>query len=644
MCASRMSLCQGNEAGEDHPHNAMATVRPTPFESDEGLLEAALQMLKARREFADGERDEHLDRGKYERAAKRQEAWTQYWHASFQMTSDDVVICSRCNAYGLNKVEREVVVALILDRLALLDTRVTTCEDVLNALVVHKRDVIPTLRALSEYGKLHKSGLIIYRNPDEDIRDREIVVDLSLVDAVLYESGEAKAVLPVITERELYDKLSDLTRAFREKAEMCRAVQEGARLADLFEIYVASYRTDRLHQLILQTLETHTDWRLGKLLNSNGLTPLDQQILLILVGKELGHLDADSELFTGMGLAHAVSANSMDARECLALLEPRSTLTRGAFIQPVGGQGKLLTEDSDALEQVGFELTAKSMGSLKIDKRWGRKRAGSVRIREGKVCMDQLVLSEKVQQALEMALVQIANSHTIMGEWGLGKTIAYGRGVTLLFTGPPGVGKTACAEALARELKRPFLAVDYSEMQSMWVGETDKNIVRAFREARAHDAVLLWDEADAMFYDRDAAVRSWEVRHVNVLLQQLERFDGVCVLATNRKVSLDTALERRITIKAEFERPDRQMRRAIWERLIPAETPISDDVDLDKLSEAGLTGGEIKNVVLNAARFSLSRSKGGPIEMMDFEKAVEMETGGRWSGDSKVQIGFRGAL
>ena len=143
-----------------------------------------------------------------------------------------------------------------------------------------------------------------------------------------------------------------------------------------------------------------------------------------------------------------------------------------------------------------------------------------------------------------------------------------------------------------------------------------------------------------MFYDRDSAQRNWEVRNVNVLLQELERFPGICILATNRKVSLDKALQRRITVKVEFDRPGRDDRRRIWEKLLPRKLPLARDVDLGRLCETDLTGGEIKNVVLNAARLALQRSETGPVTMEDFHEALEMERGGGWNDGARKRIGF----
>ena len=129
--------------------------------------------------------------------------------------------------------------------------------------------------------------------------------------------------------------------------------------------------------------------------------------------------------------------------------------------------------------------------------------------------------------------------------FGAIKIMPYGTGVTMIFAGPPGTGKTATSEALAYELGKPLLVADYSQIQNCFVGQTEKNIVQIFQEAHLQNAVLLWDEADAMFTSRDFAYRGFEIRDTNVILQEVEKFDGVCILTSNRITSLDEALERR---------------------------------------------------------------------------------------------------
>jgi len=245
---------------------------------------------------------------------------------------------------------------------------------------------------------------------------------------------------------------------------------------------------------------------------------------------------------------------------------------------------------------------------------------------------EQLVLSDKVSSALEMCVIQAQNAETLFDNWGLKETIPYGEAVVMMFSGPAGTGKTACAEAVAYQLNKPIMVVNYAEVQNYLAGQTQKNIVRIFAEAEQTNAVLFWDEADSFFCDRDSASQNWEVREVNVLLQELERFHGVCILSTNRRTALDKALERRVNIKVQFERPDRDSRRKIWEKLTPTKMPLAEDVSFDKLSSEDLSGGEIKNVVLNAARLALKNGrKKGPVTMNDFQQAIQIENEGRWN-------------
>jgi len=639
-------MFNGRTSHDQHGVSGGATVRsterpdrPAPFESNDALVEGARQMFHARRLLAEVEQDASR-RADADRVSDNEAAWTDYWHESFDMTGDGVVICEQCRKHGLSRTEREILIALVLDRLALLETGLRTCGDVLGVLGLSGPQVIQSLRSLSEHGRLHKAGLISYDDPDEDLRERRIVVDPTLVDTVLYDQAAREAGWPVKTEEELYDRLRTLTRGFMKKAQAVEYAED-ALPGQESHVYRACRRVDRLMTGLEETLELHLDWRLRKLLtHAEDISRTERAIILILLGKELSHLNADHELFTGLGLVRAACDKAWQVRFAFALLQNKSPLVREDLIRPAGGEGDLLTDDPRALAEVEFELTGKSLDILKIERRLAKEPLGGKGVRKAKVRMEQLVLSGEVHRALQMAIAQARNADVLIRDWGLGEVMPYGRAVTLLFSGPPGVGKTACAEALAHELERPILVADYSQIQNCFVGQTEKNIVKMFRAARAHEAVLFWDEADAMFYDREMAARSWEVRDVNVLLQELERFDGVCILATNRKVSLDKALERRISLKVEFDRPDREMRWEIWQRLIPPKMPLSDDVDLDKLSAFDLTGGEIKNVVLNAARLSLTRGPRVGITMEDLEAAVTLEVEGAWNAMRNGRIGF----
>ncbi|MBN1256585.1 MAG: ATP-binding protein [Planctomycetes bacterium] len=609
----------------------------SPFTSIDALLEAAGQMFSVRQKVISEKAECTLESTK-KLAAERE--WYSYWHCSFTRTGDEIELCRCSRKHRLNRLEREILTALILERMGMLKISRRSCSDIVQALERPGDKLVKIIRCMSEQGRLFKAKLISYEDEDEDLCERRLVVDPGLVDSIIY--GKAKYHLgwPVKSEGELLDRLCFLTRALQKKSDALEGLVRGH--GNEMEFCKFSRKADRLGNSLDETLALHSDWRISNFLNDpeSGFKGNQRTILLTLLGKELGHLSANDTLFQGGGLARAVSSFPEHVPHCMRYLKSDSNLITGGLIQPCGGEESLLTNDPRSLENIEFELTGKCLDLLGIDKKLAKNRAGGDKVRAAKMRMEQLVLSEAVQEALQMALTQSRHADVLVQEWGLGELIPYRRAVVILFSGPPGVGKTACAEAMAHELDKPILTADYSEIQNCFVGNTEKNIVRIFRDARRHDALLFWDEADAMFYDRDSANHNWEVRDVNVLLQELEKFQGICILSTNRKITLDKALERRIAIKIEFAPPDRELRRRIWQKLLPKKLPLAKDVDVERLANEELTGGEIKNAVLNAARMGLCRGPKSKINMKDFQKAIQMETTGKWTGDKR--IGFRG--
>ncbi len=219
------------------------------------------------------------------------------------------------------------------------------------------------------------------------------------------------------------------------------------------------------------------------------------------------------------------------------------------------------------------------------------------------VKLDDVVLDEETKNLIRRAITQIKAEKIIFEEWGMKKLVGYGKGLLMLFYGPPGTGKTMTAEAIAGELGMNVAYVRVDRLISAYVGETEKNIYELFREIDRQKTLLLIDEADSLLYTRESAHRSWEMREVNTLLQAIERYDGIAILTTNNEIMLDKALERRLSFKIEFKVPSKELRKKIWERfLYSAKLPLSEDIDLERLSRYELTGGHIKNVVLNAAR------------------------------------------
>ena len=220
---------------------------------------------------------------------------------------------------------------------------------------------------------------------------------------------------------------------------------------------------------------------------------------------------------------------------------------------------------------------------------------------------DDVILPPATLRALGTALAQVTQHDLIFRSWGLGERHTTGLGLAFNFAGPPGTGKTICAEAIAHSLGRELLVVRYAELESMWMGETSKNVAAIFRTAREQEAVLFFDEADAIAARRSTSVDSGAQREsnsvVNVLLQELDRYVGVVIFATNLAANFDPAFERRIRTHVLFELPGQPERLKIWKvQLHPSRTPLALDVDFDTLAQQHeVSGGDIQNAVLKAA-------------------------------------------
>src|SRR5215210_2529870 len=223
---------------------------------------------------------------------------------------------------------------------------------------------------------------------------------------------------------------------------------------------------------------------------------------------------------------------------------------------------------------------------------------------------DDVVLPERTLRALNHALALVRKHDLIFRQWGLAERHTTGLGLAFHFAGPPGTGKTVCAEALAHTLEKKLLVVRYAELESRWVGQTAKHVAAVFRAAERQDAVLFFDEADAIAGRRFTSLAAAYEREanavVNVLLHELESFPGVVIFATNLAANMDPAFERRIRTHILFEMPNLEERERIWGvQLHARKTPLADDVDFRALAEAyPRSGGDIKNAVLKAAQIA----------------------------------------
>lgn len=218
---------------------------------------------------------------------------------------------------------------------------------------------------------------------------------------------------------------------------------------------------------------------------------------------------------------------------------------------------------------------------------------------------DDVVMPEAQKRLLQHACGHIKFQHKVYYDWGFDKKITYGRGLSILFAGAPGTGKTMCAQVIANELNMEMYKINISQIVSKYIGETEKNLQAVFAEAKRSNCVLFFDECDAIFGKR-SEVKDAHDRNANVevayLLQQIEEHDGVCIMATNLIGNIDAAFMRRITYVVHFPFPDVSMREEIYRRTMPKTAPLEGDIDWAFLAEKFvLSGGHIKNIVLSAA-------------------------------------------
>ncbi|MCM2415360.1 ATP-binding protein [Streptomyces sp. RKAG290] len=246
---------------------------------------------------------------------------------------------------------------------------------------------------------------------------------------------------------------------------------------------------------------------------------------------------------------------------------------------------------------------------------------------EPAVGWDDLVLPPQTHRGLRELAVRSRHRDQVLGQWGMRPGGGRGRGVIALFAGGSGTGKTMSAEVVAADLGMDLYVVDLSTVVDKYIGETEKNLERIFTEASAVNAVLLFDEADAIFGKR-SDVKDARDRHANIesayLLQRMESFDGIAVLTTNLRANLDEAFTRRLDIVADFPVPDATQRLALWQRCLGERLPRADDLDLAFCADRfELAGGSIRACAVTAAY--LSAESGSPLTMRQVVAAVAQE-------------------
>ncbi|MEO1165692.1 MAG: ATP-binding protein, partial [Chloroflexota bacterium] len=246
---------------------------------------------------------------------------------------------------------------------------------------------------------------------------------------------------------------------------------------------------------------------------------------------------------------------------------------------------------------------------------------------EGRYGWDDIVLPDLQKAILREIHNQVQYRWRVYHEWGFDKKLSLGKGLTVLFAGPSGTGKTMAAEIIAGSLGFDLYKIDLSTMVSKYIGETEKHLAKVFAEAQASNAILFFDEADAIFGKRsevsDAQDRFANMQ-VSFLLQRMEEYDGVVVLTSNLRKNMDEAFVRRMQFIVEFPFPNADYREQIWRRVFPAETPLAEDINWHLLAERfNLSGGNIRNIALAAAFFAVADDE--PVTMRHLLQATQRE-------------------
>ncbi len=230
---------------------------------------------------------------------------------------------------------------------------------------------------------------------------------------------------------------------------------------------------------------------------------------------------------------------------------------------------------------------------------------------------DDIILSGDQLEILHEVVSTVRGRPLVLEVWGVGQKLASSKGITILFAGPPGTGKTMGAEIVARELGLDLYKIDLSSIVSKYIGETEKNLEQIFSEAQSGNAILFFDEADAIFGKR-SEVKDARDRYANIevsyLLQRMEAYDGVTILATNIRSNLDEAFTRRLQFAIDFPFPDENDRLRIWQTLFPPGVPAEPNLDFELMARRfKLAGGNIRNIIVNAAY--LAAADGGRVTM-----------------------------
>lgn len=448
----------------------------------------------------------------------------------------------------------------------------------------------------------------------------------------------------------------------------------GTERSHLLEIYYDLQRSIAQKEVVIEqrkeeALRSGADFPIDRLAQAHHLNADETRILQVLLYNEsVGR--HQTRFSTGNDILNMLFPDPVQALRASALLGPASSLVQRGLVRMMedDGAANFLRHSYEVSEKTLREVlgvrTAVGQGYARSAGEdaapasgagpgpgFSQDSEGLAGVPEGPFRLvaptfgiERVVLDDVARAAVEDVLWQVREGRTLLEDWEMGQLLEKGHGVVVLFSGLPGTGKTMTAQAMAGALDRQLLIADYAQLESKWIGETEKNIVSIFRTAADAGAVLLIDEADAILAGRldgnhynDRAYN----RQVSLLLQELENFDGLCILTTNREISLDEGLARRIGATVQFAIPGVAEREKIWRSLVSPRVPLAADVDFAELaSRYPLAGGHIKNIVVAALRSAARAGGAAPrVTRADFIRAGDRERKS-FVGQSRL-IGFK---
>jgi ATP-dependent 26S proteasome regulatory subunit len=378
------------------------------------------------------------------------------------------------------------------------------------------------------------------------------------------------------------------------------AAEDGAAMAKLYGAHLCLHSFEREREVGQgEDARTEEYLELGKLGAADGVT-------FLITGKQ--------RRFEGVNTAVNIEVTSPDSSERLRLFThymgavelggdvSLPELAEMYALEP--SQIKNAAEQADALIRAGEAADKRAMQTICASQASHNLDKLATRLAP-RYSWDDIALPKRQLDLLRQACTHVTSRYRVFSEWGFADSLSYGKGLSILLSGPPGTGKTMCAQIIAGELNLALYRINISKIVSKYIGETEKNLEAVFSEAKKTGCILFFDECDAIFGKR-SEVKDSHDRHANIevayLLQQIEEHDGVTLLSTNLGQNIDAAFMRRITYLVAFPFPDADARREIYIKTLPERLPVSDGVDWSYMAEKfKLSGGHIKNIVLSAA-------------------------------------------